>query len=413
MSKHNEIQDGNTDAYEGSEGEAAKEAPQIYHVKRDLAGWKFSRREFVVAAAAATTAAATMAATGRHSKKRSLEPALQTTTSLEKAISLAVVMPAVMAVKPGETFTQLWLFTNNNKATWCRNAGLRLVDSERFQAPGSISVPDIAPGKSVEVAVPMVAPAELAACRGNWQLRASDNVVPVSYGSFVIQNGCIAESAHPYTNDMNNTWTVNNPDTGAAYTRLHFARLDVEPNYDMVILKDSSGQECQRITGNYPSGLWSNPIPGNRVQVQLITDATDTRWGWCVDQIETTQVVYIPLALKSFSQSGVAPPTATPIPTKTPIPCSCDTVCSCVGNVCACDTVCTCDTVCSCDGHCICDTVCSCVGDCSCDTYCSCDTVCSCVGDCSCDTYCSCDTVCSCVGDYCSCVSDSHYWYPN
>ena len=40
------------------------------------------------------------------------------------------------------------------------------------------------------------------------------------------QSNCLAESPHPYDNNMNQTWTVTNPDTAAAYSRVHFSCLE-------------------------------------------------------------------------------------------------------------------------------------------------------------------------------------------
>jgi len=101
------------------------------------------------------------------------------------------------------------------------------------------------------------------------------------------------------------------------------SQVDVESGYDYIILKDGTGQEYQRITGRYPSGLWSNPVPGRVVQVQLVTDSSVTRWGFCLDQVETAHVIYLPIVIKQ----------------PTPTPCSCHGVCSCVGDYCSCDTV--------------------------------------------------------------------------
>jgi len=207
--------------------------------------------------------------------------------------------------------------------------------------------------------VGMVAPADLGTYRGSWYLKVIGNAAPVSYGPFVVLDGCIAESAHPYPNDADQTWTVTNPDGNAGSTRVHFTRVEVEEGYDCIILKDGSGQECQRITGDHSSGMWSDPVPGRVVEVHLVADATDARWGFCLDQVETVHLVYLPVVAKRPTQFVPGEmPTVIPVPTKTPTPCTCHGVCSCDGD-CSCDTVCTCDTVCSCDGYC------SCVGYCA------------------------------------------------
>ena len=98
---------------------------------------------------------------------------------------------------------------------------------------------------------------------------------------------CLAESAHPYANNTNYTWTVTNPDTAATYSRVHFSRLETESGWDYVIVRDGAGNESQRFDGDYPGGVWSNPVPGRVVQVQLLTDGSVTDWGFCLDVIET------------------------------------------------------------------------------------------------------------------------------
>jgi hypothetical protein len=294
----------------------AKEEPQVYGVEKDLTGWRFGRRAFVTAAAAAGVAAATGAAVAGRSK----EAVQQAEEDLGSAITLAVAMPAMRAVMPGAAFVQAWKFTNNSDTTWCRGASLHIVDGEQLQAPASMPVPDIAPGETVGVQVGMVAPADLGTYRGSWHLQVAGNVVPVSYGPFVVQNGCIAESAHNYGNNADQTWTVTNPDENAGSTRVHFTRVEMTSG-DYVILKDEGGVEYQRITGYYTSGLWSDPVPGRVVEVQLVTNASGTAWGFCLDQVETVHLVYLPFMSRQ------------PTPTPSPTPCPCDI------HYCTCDTV--------------------------------------------------------------------------
>ena len=295
----------------------AKEEPQVYGVEKDLTGWKFGRREFVTAAAAAGVAAATGAAVAG----RSREAVQQAEEGLGSAITLAVAVPAMRAVMPGAVFAQVWRFTNHSDTTWCRGASLHIVDGEQLQAPALVAVPDIAPGETVGVQVEMVAPADLGTYQGSWYLKVIGNAAPVSYGPFVVLDGCIAESAHPYPNDADQTWTVTNPDGNAGSTRVHFARMEVEEGYDCIILKDGSGQECQRITGDHSSGMWSDPVPGRVVEVQLVTNASGTAWGFCLDQVETVHLVYLPFMSRQ------------PTPTPSPTPCPCDI------HYCTCDTV--------------------------------------------------------------------------
>lgn len=104
---------------------------------------------------------------------------------------------------------------------------------------------------------------------------------------------CLAESAHPYANYINLTWNLVNPVSSAPYTRIHFYRLETEAGYDYVIVRDGSGTEIYRYDGSYPVGLWSGPVPGATVQVQLVSDYSVTGWGFCVDGVESDQAAAI------------------------------------------------------------------------------------------------------------------------
>ena len=98
---------------------------------------------------------------------------------------------------------------------------------------------------------------------------------------------CLAESAHPYTNNFDYTWTLTNPDTTATQTRIHFGRLETERGYDYVYVRDGNGTQVNRFDGTYSSGAWSNAVTGRTVKVQLTSDSSVTAWGFCVDRIET------------------------------------------------------------------------------------------------------------------------------
>ena len=277
--------------------------PEVYSVDKDLTGWKFSRRGFIAAAATATAGIA--AATAAASASDPAEAISGEAGVVEAGISLEVATAAMRAAEPGRSFSQAWTFTNHSDTTWCKGATLHFANASLIQAPASISVPDIAPGQTVDVQVEMVAPTTPGVYRTSWTLQSPNNIAPVSYGSFVIQSTCIIESSHPHESNSNQTWTVENPDLDADTTRVHFARVDLEPDQGYLVLKDESGEEHQRITGNHPSGLWSSPISGSRIQVQLITDAADAKWGFCLDQVDAAHLIYMPLVMK-------AAPTPTP-----------------------------------------------------------------------------------------------------
>ncbi len=121
---------------------------------------------------------------------------------------------------------------------------------------------------------------------------------------------CIIESAHPYPDSYHVYWIATNPDPTAKFTRVHFQRVETEACCDFIYLFDSKNVINQIVRGRYSQGLWSNPVPGTTIKINLQTDDNTNAWGFCIDAIET------------FT-GGEATPTPVPprpLPTATPTP---------------------------------------------------------------------------------------------
>jgi hypothetical protein len=136
---------------------------------------------------------------------------------------------------------------------------------------------------------------------------------------------CLAESPHPYPNNYNNIWTLTNPDPSATSTRLHFSRIETEPYYDPVIIRDSNNVERQRFSGT-TSNIWTVDVPGRVVKVQLWSDSSVIAWGFCVDAFgggptptwtATPTITPTPTPTATITPGG---PTLTPTNTATPTP---------------------------------------------------------------------------------------------
>jgi len=127
------------------------------------------------------------------------------------------------------------------------------------------------------------------------------------------QPECLLESLHPYPSFINQTWTISNSAASSAKVRLHFARLETEASYDVLILRDGLGQEVARYSGDFPSGFWTDPLAGEVVRAQLVTDGSRTGWGFCIDRLETVESTpaVSTAASTATSTSTVAP---TPVP---------------------------------------------------------------------------------------------------
>ncbi len=126
----------------------------------------------------------------------------------------------------------------------------------------------------------------------SWHVQARDeNGDKSDYSSdwtFTLENGenCLAASPHPYENDTDRRWEIANPDTSAASSRVHFTRISTEQGYDYVYVEDEAGTKYDEFSGNYED-VWSEPVPGNKVFVHLVSDYSMPEWGFCVDAIET------------------------------------------------------------------------------------------------------------------------------
>lgn len=98
----------------------------------------------------------------------------------------------------------------------------------------------------------------------------------------VPQNPAV-ESAHPYANNTNRSWTINVP--GARQLRLTFSRIDLERNYDFVRLFDATGRRVTEYTGR-STNVVSPTIQGSSVRIQLTSDRSTTGYGFQVSAVE-------------------------------------------------------------------------------------------------------------------------------
>ncbi len=98
----------------------------------------------------------------------------------------------------------------------------------------------------------------------------------------------LAESPHPYHLDTHETWTLVNPNPAAAFTKVHFARLELA-NDDSLVLYDGNGNRIQTFDQNTRLvDFWSDDVPGRIVKVQLNSPRGwygDVAWGFRIDDI--------------------------------------------------------------------------------------------------------------------------------
>lgn len=86
------------------------------------------------------------------------------------------------------------------------------------------------------------------------------------------------QSAHPYANNFNNTWSLTK--TNAAGVRVHFSQIGTEQCCDRVFT--SAGDQWK---GTY-TDVWSDWVPGNTITIGLQSDSSVTGYGFYVDKSE-------------------------------------------------------------------------------------------------------------------------------
>ena len=360
---------------EKDKGQNEEEKPEIYAVKKEGHEFTYSRRDFLITAAAGASAIALIGA-GINILKSEDSAEKSGKLGSAKMVKLEVSALGSLVIPLASEIERIWRIENRGELI-CPKSVLQLALKEDPKIQLAIDVPEIAPGKMIEIPVNLALPKQIGNYIYQWQLKIGDGAARLNEFHLALTGDAIAESLHPYLPDFDQTFTITNPDKAAVSTLIHFARLEVEDTFDEVTVRDGAGNVIQVLTGSFPAGVWANKVNGNVVKIQLTSDSSIEKWGFRVDEVYTSLFFnYLPIV-------SVAAPTPTSY-----VVCSCNTV-----DVCTCNLVCVCEAVCTCDG------------DCSCNQVCTCEAVCSCDGNCSCNQVCTCEAVCSCDGD--------HYWYPN
>jgi hypothetical protein len=100
----------------------------------------------------------------------------------------------------------------------------------------------------------------------------------------------LAESDHPYANNYDDTWTIEEP--GASEIRIHFkdlrlAKTEELPNYDELLILDRYGNVVETygmISGFSKQDFWTNWYKGDKLTIELATDKKRSCYGFVVDK---------------------------------------------------------------------------------------------------------------------------------
>jgi subtilisin family serine protease len=96
----------------------------------------------------------------------------------------------------------------------------------------------------------------------------------------------VVESQHPYANGSNQIFTVSEP--GVKFIRVVFTRIDTEAKFDFVSVEDSQGGEVDSYSGRH-TGVVSETVAGDRLQIRLRSDGSQTGWGFSVAKIQVVR----------------------------------------------------------------------------------------------------------------------------
>ncbi|MBI5303078.1 MAG: hypothetical protein HY868_13165 [Chloroflexi bacterium] len=111
-----------------------------------------------------------------------------------------VTIPDGMTIAAGQTFNKTWRLSNNGTCTWTAYE-FTFVSGEAMTAGTIIAVPSLAPGGTVDVTVPMTAPAAPGPHSGNWRMRSNTGA---TFGTtvrvLISVPGAVVPTAVPPTN---------------------------------------------------------------------------------------------------------------------------------------------------------------------------------------------------------------------
>ncbi|HHO50094.1 MAG TPA: hypothetical protein ENK18_04290 [Deltaproteobacteria bacterium] len=108
-------------------------------------------------------------------------------------------------------------------------------------------------------------------------------------GLSVVQNSIVGNITHPriggaYINNADHTVVITEP--GAQGISAHFFGHDLQLNKDFVYLYDGAGNLYDIYTG-LQLDFDSVVVPGDTLQVRLVSNGSGTDRGWLIDQIDT------------------------------------------------------------------------------------------------------------------------------
>ncbi len=123
--------------------------------------------------------------------------------------------------------------------------------------------------------------------------------------------GQFPESAHPYANNFDNTWTYALAGASIASINVSFdVDTFTEPRFDLIYVMDASGNNIagSPFSGDQLAGQ-TKTVPGATVRIRLVTDGSVTYYGFRVTGVVAGGVSATPPASPSGLQARALSPT--------------------------------------------------------------------------------------------------------
>lgn len=122
-----------------------------------------------------------------------------------------VTIPDGMTIAAGQPFNKTWRMTNNGTCTWT-NYEFVFTSGTAMTTGTIVAVPNLAPGGTVDITVPMTAPTAPGSYTGNWRMRSNTSA---TFGTIVrvIINvpGAVVPTTAPPTNTPGATGCSGTP----------------------------------------------------------------------------------------------------------------------------------------------------------------------------------------------------------
>jgi heat shock protein HslJ len=94
-----------------------------------------------------------------------------------------VAVPNGSTLDPNAPFERIWRVRNDGTCTWSRYEVV-FARGDQMSGPAAARIPEARPGQSIDISVPMIAPARPGDYRGFWVLRANNGA---TFGGLVAQ----------------------------------------------------------------------------------------------------------------------------------------------------------------------------------------------------------------------------------